>query len=202
MFGISKFLFELKDKLSKSNFYVKAKSLLFNRLQSILLKVLRRVYLSSVNNGKRRKNGLWIQFRDHICVKGFKDSWNLCLNLCLNSLRWLKPGRSGLISSILLLLWELYTDLTAGVVNLRIFFLNVSKFSELRRLGSNLFHSEIADGKKEFLKKLCFDLKMESLCTFLVVYGARLTGSVRLLVFENFIKKTNLSVPASHPKRF
>ena len=92
--------------------------------------------------------------------------------------------------------------MAAGGVNLRIFFLNVSNFSELRRLGSNLFHSEIADGKKEFLKKLCFDLKMGSLCTFLVVYGARLTGSVRLLVFENFIKKTNLSVPTSKPKRF
>ena len=42
--------------------------------------------------------------------------------------------------------------------------------------GSSLFHSEIVDGEKEFLKKLCFDFKMERLFSFLVVYGARLTG--------------------------
>ena len=43
------------------------------------------------------------------------------------------------------------------------FFLNVRKLSELGRLGSNLFHSEIVDGKKEFLKKIYFDLKMGKL---------------------------------------
>ena len=93
--------------------------------------------------------------------KGFKDSWNLSLNLC--SLKWLKPRRSRVISLIALGLWQLYTELAAGLKNWRIFFLTVKKRSELWRLGSNLFHSEIEDGKKE-------------LCTFLVVCGARLTG--------------------------
>ena len=45
----------------------------------------------------------------------------------------------------------------------------------MRRLGSNLFHSE-TDANKEFLKKLFFDVKMGRLCTFLVVHEARLTG--------------------------
>ena len=44
----------------------------------------------------------------------------------------------------------------------------------MRRLGSNLFHSEIVViGKKELLKEICFDLKVGRFCTFLVVYGAR-----------------------------
>ena len=62
--NISKFLFELKDKLQKSNICVRMKSVLFSRLQSILFKVLRRVYLSLVNNGQWRNSGLWIQYHE------------------------------------------------------------------------------------------------------------------------------------------
>ena len=78
----------------------------------------------------------WPQFH-----KGFKDSWKLCLNLC--SLKWLRPRRSFLISSTPLGLWQLYTELAAGLINWRIFFLNARKLSELQRLGSNLFHSNL-----------------------------------------------------------
>ena len=116
--------------------------------------------------------------------KGFKDSWTLCSSLC--SLKWLKPRRSHVISSIPLRLWQLYTDLAVGLINWRIFFLNVRKRSELGRLGSNLFHSEIVDGKKEFLKKIYLDLKIGRLCIFLVAYGARL---LRMLVFKYFIER-------------
>ena len=49
----------------------------------------------------------------------------------------------------------------------RIFFLNTDKLSELRMPGSILFHSEIVEGNKEFLKKLCFTLKMGMMRTFL-----------------------------------
>ena len=97
-----------------------------------------------------------------------------CLNLC--SLKWLKPRWSRVISLIPLGLWQLYTELAVRLIKWRIFFLNKRRLSELRRLGSNSFHSEIADGKNFFLKKLCFDLKMGSLCIILVVYGARLIG--------------------------
>ena len=57
--------------------------------------------------------------------KGFKDSWKLCLNLC--SLKRLKPRGSRVISLIPLGLWQLYTELAAGLKNWRIFFLNVRK---------------------------------------------------------------------------
>ena len=93
----------------------------------------------------------------------------LCLNLC--SLKWLKSRWSRVISLVPLGLWQLYTALAVGCVNWRI-----RRLSELQKLGSNLFHSEIVDSKKEFFKKTCFDLKMGRLCTFLVVYGACLTG--------------------------
>ena len=51
----------------------------------------------------------------------------------------------------------------------RIFFQNIDKLSELCMAGSSLFHSGIAEGKKDYLKKTCFTLKMGMLCTFLEV---------------------------------
>ena len=42
----------------------------------------------------------------------------------------------------------------------KICFLNIDKFSELQMAGFTLFHSEKVEGEKEFLKKLCFTLKM------------------------------------------
>ena len=42
-------------------------------------------------------------------------------------------------------------------------------------MGSKLFHSITADGKKEFLKKLCFVLIRGILPTVLVAYGVLLT---------------------------
>ena len=137
--------------MSKSTVCVKTKLVLFNRLQSILLKVLRTVYLSLVNNRQWRKKWVvdsipWAQLH-----RGFKDSWKLCLMLYF--LKWLKPRRSRVISLMPLGLWQLYTEFAVGRINWRIFHLNVRKLSELWRLKSNLFLSEIVDGKKEFLKK-------------------------------------------------
>ena len=42
--------------------------------------------------------------------------------------------------------------------------------------GSSLFHSEIVEGKKKFLKKLCFTLKMGILRIFPEVWDECLTG--------------------------
>ena len=58
----------------------------------------------------------------------------------------------------------------------RIFFLNIDKLSESRMASSSLFHSERVEGKKEFLKKLCFTLKMGMLCTALEVWNECPTG--------------------------
>ena len=49
-------------------------------------------------------------------------------------------------------------------------------FENSKRVGSKLFHSMIAEGKKEFLKKLCLILKQGMLSTFLVAYAWVFSG--------------------------
>ena len=61
-------------------------------------------------------------------------------------------------------------------MKLSIFSLKTEILLEFLRLGSKLFHSIIADGKKEFFKKLCFVLTRGILPTVLVAYGVLLTG--------------------------
>ena len=61
-------------------------------------------------------------------------------------------------------------------MKLSIFSLKTEILLEFLRLRSNLFHSIIADGEKEFLKKLCFVLIKGILATVLVAYGLLLTG--------------------------
>ena len=61
-------------------------------------------------------------------------------------------------------------------MKLSIFSLKTEILLEFLRLGSKLFHSIIADGKKEFLKKLCFVLIRGIFPTVLVAYGVLLTG--------------------------
>ena len=60
-------------------------------------------------------------------------------------------------------------------MKLSIFSLKTEILLEFLRLGFKLFHSIIADGKKEFLK-LCFVLIRGILPAVLVAYGVLLTG--------------------------
>ena len=55
-------------------------------------------------------------------------------------------------------------------MNFKILLLKTPTLSELRMSGSTLFHSYIVEGKKEFLKKLCFVRIWEILSEFLVKY--------------------------------
>ena len=55
-----------------------------------------------------------------------------------------------------------------GRMNFKILLLKTPTLSELRMPGSRLFHSFIVEGKKEFLKKLCFVRIWEILSGFLV----------------------------------
>ena len=61
-------------------------------------------------------------------------------------------------------------------MKLNIFFLKTEILLEFLGLKSKLFHSIIADEKKEFLKKLCFVLIRRILPTVLVAYDVLLTG--------------------------
>ena len=124
-------MFDLKYALPKSDVCVRLESILSNRLQSRLLKVPKKVLFSLVIKGQSRRKWVadsisWPQLRE-----GLIESLKLCLNLC--SLKWLKPIRSRAISLILLGLWQLQTELGAGLMSWRIFFLIIDKLSELQR---------------------------------------------------------------------
>ena len=55
-------------------------------------------------------------------------------------------------------------------------FLKSAKLFEFLSVRSELFHSMIVEGKKEFLKKLCLILKQGMLSTFLVAYAWVFSG--------------------------
>ena len=96
------------------------------------------------------------------------------MNLC--SVKWLRPSLSLVTSLIALGLRISKTEFGEGRVKLSIFSLKAEILLEFLRLGSKLFHSIIADGKKEFLKKLCFVLIRRILLSVLVAYDKHLTG--------------------------
>ena len=75
-------------------------------------------------------------------------------------------------------------------MKLSIFSLKTKILLESLRLGSKLFHSIIADGKKEFLKKLCFVLIRGILPTVLVAYDVLLTGMRLKRYFGCYFSKT------------
>ena len=58
------------------------------------------------------------------------------------------------------MLWQLKKQLEEGRMNFNnMLLLETLQLSHLRRLESNLFHSIIAKGKKELLKRLWFVLR-------------------------------------------
>ena len=59
---------------------------------------------------------------------------------------------------IVLGLWQLKIPFGFGRINFKILDLNKLRLFRFRMSESSLFHSAITDGKKEFLKKLCFIL--------------------------------------------
>ena len=134
----------------KVTFVLDHKSVQSNSLLSRLRMVLRRVLLSLIKKGQWRKKWVadsisWPQLH-----KGFIVSWKLCLNLC--SLKWLRPSLSLVISLIPLGLWISKKEFGEGRMKVSIFSLKTEILLEFLRFGSKLFHSIIADGKKNFWK--------------------------------------------------
>ena len=67
-------------------------------------------------------------------------------------------------------------------MNLRMLVLKSDKLSAFLRPGSSSFHSMIADGKNEFLKKLWFALRRGMFSAFLVGYNVGLT-EIKLKIY-------------------
>ena len=114
---------------------------------------------------------------------GLSESRKPCLNLC--SQRWFRPSLSLVSNSIPLGLWHLKTLFPEGCINLKIFFLRINKFSELRIYWSSLFHSITTEGKNKLSKKLCFTLNWGILLAFALYHGSRYFGDW----FLNILKK-------------
>ena len=83
-------------------------------------------------------------------------------------------------------LWLLKTLLANALINLKVLFLKILILLELLIFRSRLFRSinEIVDGKKEFLKMLCFLLKKGIFAYFWYCIQSFLKG----LVWEDIVK--------------
>ena len=127
---------ESNNELWNSIVSVKESSFVYINMQSICLTVLRKVIFLSSNKAQWRKK--WEV--DSIFIPqlqgGLIQFWKLWLNL--RSRRWFSPRRSRFIS----------------LINFKVLLLKVQKRLAFQMVGSSLFHSIIADGKKVFLKNL------------------------------------------------
>ena len=128
-------------------------------MESMLFKVLRRVCLLSWNIGQWRRKWEVDSILEPQLQSGFKQFWKLYLNLC--SRKWLNSSRSRVINLIPLRLQQLKKLFDLGLINLRILFLKIPKFSELRGLGSRLFHSMMRTERKNFFKSCAWCSKEE-----------------------------------------
>ena len=75
--------------------------------------------------------------------------------------------------------------------NFKIFALKIKMLSDLRM---SLLHSDIADGKNEFLQKVETNFKLRNAVTVsgliaMVLFGNRIKQIARELVFKNFEKR-------------
>ena len=110
-FSLSKNVFPYNRVCNKEEFVNSS------NLQSILLQLLKRVYLSSLNIGQwGRKCERDSVFKPRLQI-GFKQSWKICLNLL--SHKWLRPTHSRVISLIPLWLSQSKTLLREGLINFR-----------------------------------------------------------------------------------
>ena len=112
-------------------------------LKSMLFKVFRNACWQW-----RRKSEV-ISTLEPQLLSRFKQFWKLKLNLW--SLNWINPKRSREICIIPLRLQQLKKLFGLGLINSRILFLKITKFSELRRSDSSLFNSIFVDRKKKSL---------------------------------------------------
>ena len=136
---------------------------------SIFLTVLRRISLLFWNRGKwAEKCGYDSTSVPHPQI-GYKESWKLCLNL--SSRKLLRPLCCLVKSWIPLRLWQLKKLFKFDLSNYKNFFFFKCE------IGSNLFYSEIVEGKYKLLRKFCLILNKGTLSTFLVLKAVFLYGT-------------------------
>ena len=135
----------------------------------------RRSVLSFIKLGQWSKKWHVVSIFNPQLQFGLNESRAPCLNLC--SRRWLNPRLSFVRYLIPLVLKQLCVLLGEGLINFKIHFLKMLRLLEFRIDKSRLFHSIAAEGKNEFLKKLCLIWKRGKLIDDLVMWGVGLIGS-------------------------
>ena len=168
-FKICKLILSEYFQLPNRSVLVIVASAWFKILLSILVILLRGVFLSLRKLGQWRRKWHVFSTSQPQVQSGFNVSWKLFLNLC--SLRWLCPSRNLLKYLIPFRLWQPNTLFAAGLINYKIFFLKILRLGAFWTSWSSLFHSMMTDGKKVFLKKLRLTLKWGISFAFLVEYG-------------------------------
>ena len=128
----------------------------FKILGAICLMLFSRVFRYASKIGQNMRQWQGDSISDPQAQIGFNMSKKLCLNL--PSRRWLRPSLILERYLIALGLWQLETLFGFDCINFKILDLNKLKLFRFRMSESSLFYSAITDGKKEFLKKLCFIL--------------------------------------------
>ena len=120
--------------------------------------MFRRAFRSTSKIGQEMRQWQGVSKSDPQAQIGFNVSRKPCLNLCLQ--RWLRPSLILERYLIALELWQLKILLGFGRIKFKILDLNKLRLFTFGMSESSLFHSAITDGKKEFLKKLCFYIKL------------------------------------------
>ena len=116
----------------------------------IFLILFKRVCLGVWKLGQWRKKCVVVSVSLPQSHNGFRVSWKQCLNLW--SRRWLRPSRNLVRSLIPYGLWILKILFAQGRIKFSRFFLKIERLPEFLILQSRLFHSDIVEGKNEFLK--------------------------------------------------
>ena len=116
----------------------------------MFLILLRRVCLGVWKFGQWRKKCVVVSPALPQSDNGFRISWKQCLNLW--SQRWLRPRRNLVRSLIPFGLRILKILFVQGHVRFSRFFLKIERLPEFLILQSRLFHTDIVEGKNEFLK--------------------------------------------------
>ena len=130
--------------------------------------MFRRAFRSTSKIGQEMRQWQGVSKSDPQAQIGFNVCRKPCLNLCLR--RWLRPSLILERYLIALELWQLKILLGFGRIKFKILDLNKLRLFTFGMSESSLFHSAITDGKKEFLKKLCFILNCEMLQEFPVLW--------------------------------
>lgn len=137
---------------------------------SILKSMFRNTCFLSLNIGQWRRKSEFISTLEPQLLSRFKKIWKLKLNLW--SLNWINSRRSREICIIPLRLQQLKKLFGLGLINSRILFLKIPKFSELRRSNSSLFYSIFVDRKTNVV----LDIKSGILPVFIVTYVDTFSG--------------------------